>query len=119
MIGAAGLAPDMPARHHGCPANDLPTRRSTLQCDTAWPDKSLPSALEWPITGLPAPSRKLMLDKHRSIDLVPTGHPERFLTRAYFAPLASSHEYIHRAMHPDDDAFAEAEPNDLAEPPRS
>ena len=28
-IGAAGLAPDMPARHHGCPANDLPARRST------------------------------------------------------------------------------------------
>ena len=28
-IGAAGLAPEMPARHHGCPANDLPTRRST------------------------------------------------------------------------------------------
>ena len=43
MIGAAGLAPEMPARHHGCPANDLPTRHSTPTRDTAWPDKSLPS----------------------------------------------------------------------------
>ena len=42
-IGAAGLALEMPARHHGCPANDLPTRHSTPHRDTAWPDKSLPS----------------------------------------------------------------------------
>ena len=56
LLGAADLAPEMPARHHGCPANDLPARRSTLDHDTAWPDKSLPSNLEWPITGLPAPS---------------------------------------------------------------
>jgi hypothetical protein len=43
MIGAAGLALEMPGTPHGCPTNDLPTRRSTLHRDTAWPDKSLPS----------------------------------------------------------------------------
>ena len=60
-IGAAGLAHEMPSTPPGCPANDLPARRSTLARDTAWPDKSLPSP-EWPITGLPAPSPKPTLD---------------------------------------------------------
>jgi hypothetical protein len=42
MIGAAGLALECPDAD-GCPANDQPARHSTLYCDTAWPDKSLPS----------------------------------------------------------------------------
>ena len=28
MIGVAGLAPEMPARRSGCPANDLPARHT-------------------------------------------------------------------------------------------
>ena len=60
MIGAAGLAPEMPARHHGCPANDLPTRRSTIHRDTAWPDKSLPSHSSGP---------SLVCQHHRELPL--------------------------------------------------
>ena len=51
----------MPARHHGCPANDLPTRRSSTtdiaRRTTPWPNKSLPSLLG---VAHPCPARHLV-----------------------------------------------------------
>ena len=49
------LTPEMPDAD-GCLDNDLSARHLTLLRDIAWPNNSLPSH-EWPITGLPAPSR--------------------------------------------------------------
>jgi hypothetical protein len=63
----------MPTRPTGCPANDLPARRSTLRRDTAWPDKSLPSTSSGPSLVCPLPSRNCPLTRHRSIVLC--GHP--------------------------------------------
>ena len=75
-IGVAGLTREMPDAD-GCLDNDLSARHSTFSGDTAWPDKSPPSNLEWPITGLPAPSPKLPLDKHKSIDMSGCGATRR------------------------------------------
>ena len=50
----------------GCLDNDLSARHSTFSGDTAWPDKSPPSNLEWPITGLPAPSPNCPLTNIRA-----------------------------------------------------
>ena len=51
--------------------SDLPARTLEFLDGVPWPDKSLPSSPEWPVTGLPV--RRHLLTTHRSIGWVRLG----------------------------------------------